>query len=130
MKKYILITLIIAGLAAFKCNTTRHITGTVFGSDDKLPIIGATVKIKGSTTGTYTNQSGRYALDASDGSILVVSYIGYQSKTVTIGKSDSLDVYLDPSNSTLNEVVVTGYATQAKRDVVGSVATVDVGMRI
>ncbi len=107
MKKYILITLIIAGLAAFKFNTTRHITGTVFGSDDKLPIIGATVKIKGTNIATYSNQSGRYALDASDGSTLVVSSIGYQTKTVTIGKSDSLDVYLDPSNTQLGEVVVT-----------------------
>jgi Ca-activated chloride channel homolog len=118
MKKYILITLIIAGLAAFKCNTTRHITGTVFGSDDKLPIIGATVKIKGSTVGTYTNQSGRYTLDASDGSTLVVSYIGYQSKTITVGKSDGLDVYLDPSNSSLNEVVVTGTSSVYNQDII------------
>ena len=99
MKKYILLTLIIAGLAAFRCNTTRHITGTVYGADDKLPIPGATVKIKGTSAGVVTNQSGRYNLNAPDGSALVVSYIGYQTKTVTLGKNDTLDVYLDPSNS-------------------------------
>jgi len=107
MKKYILLTLIIAGLAAFRCNTTRHITGTVYGADDKLPIPGATVKIKGTSAGVVTNQSGRYNLNAPDGSALVVSYIGYQSKTVAIGKSDTVDVYLDASNSQLGEVVVT-----------------------
>ncbi len=126
MKKYILLTLIIAGLAAFKCNTTRHITGTVYGADDKLPIPGATVKIKRTSTGVVTNQSGRYDLNAPDGSALVVSFIGYQTKTVAIGKRDTLDVYLDPSNSTLNEVVVTGYQTQLKKDITGSVSTVDV----
>ncbi|HZX59214.1 MAG TPA: carboxypeptidase-like regulatory domain-containing protein, partial [Mucilaginibacter sp.] len=107
MKKYILLTLIIAGLAAFKCNTVRHITGIVYGSDDKLPIPGATVKVKGTYSGVVTNQSGRYDLNAPDGSALVVSYIGYQTKTVTVGKSDTLDIYLDPSNSQLGEVVVT-----------------------
>src|SRR5437588_8689922 len=107
MKKYILLKLIIAGLAAFKCNTTRHITGTVYGADDKLPIPGATVKIKGTNAATYTNQSGGYTLNVPDGSTLVVSFIGYQTKTVTIGKSDTLDVYLDPSSLQLGEVVVT-----------------------
>ncbi|MFI5161160.1 MAG: von Willebrand factor type A domain-containing protein [Sphingobacteriales bacterium] len=126
MKKYILITFIIAGLAAFKCNTVRHITGIVYGTDDKLPIPGATVKVKGTNTGTVTNQSGRYALNASDGSTLVVSFIGCQTKTVTVGKSDTLNVYLDPTNSALNEVVVTGYQMQLKKDFTGSVTSVDI----
>ncbi|MGZ3885109.1 MAG: carboxypeptidase-like regulatory domain-containing protein, partial [Mucilaginibacter sp.] len=107
MKKLILITLIAAAaLVAFRCNTVRHIHGTVYGSDDKLPIPGATIKVKGSNTATQANGQGKFTLDASDGSSLVISFVGYQSKTVAPGKSDSLDIYLDPSNSQLGEVVV------------------------
>jgi Ca-activated chloride channel family protein len=125
MKKLILITLIAtAALVAFRCNTVRHIHGTVYSSDDKLPIPGATVKIKGTNTGTVTDNAGKYAIDAPDGGTLVFSFVGYQRKTVAIGKADNLDVYLTASNSSLNEVVVSGYGTQRKKDVVGSVATI------
>ncbi|HWD88752.1 MAG TPA: von Willebrand factor type A domain-containing protein [Mucilaginibacter sp.] len=125
MKKLILITLIAtAALVAFRSDTMRHIHGTVYGSDDKLPIIGASVHLKGSNIGVVTNQSGKYTIDVPDGGTLVFSYIGYQAKTIVPGTRDSLDVYLDPSNSTLNEVVVTDYSTQRKKDVTGSVATI------
>src|ERR1700741_3550158 len=125
MKKLILITLIAtAALVAFRCNTVRHIHGTVYGSDDKLPIPGATVKIKGTNTGVVTDNTGKYAIDITDGGTLVFSFVGYQSKTVAIGKADYLDVYLDATSSSLNEVVVSGYGTQRKKDVVGSVATI------
>ncbi|HTI57598.1 vWA domain-containing protein [Mucilaginibacter sp.] len=125
MKKLILIPLIIAAFAAFKCNAVRHIHGKVLGSDDKLPIPGATVTIKGTGIGTQTNSAGGYTIDvADDHANLVFSFVGYQSKTVAIGKSDSLDVYLKPSNTSLNEVVVVGYGIQHKKSLAGSVATI------
>src|ERR1700761_8629560 len=127
MRKLILLILMIAALASFKTSTTRHITGTVFGNDDKSPIIGATVKVQGTNIGAVTNQKGVYAIDVPEGKTnLIFSYIGYQTKNVTIGKADTLNVYLDVSSSTLNEVVVTtGYQTQARKDVTGSVSTVN-----
>lgn len=125
MKKLILITFIIAGLAAFKCNNIRHISGTVYGSADKLPIPGATVKLKGTNSSTQTDAQGFYKIDVPDGkSSLVFSYIGYQTKTATIGRSDTLNIYMDASSNNLSEVVVTGYGTTLKSDMVGSVATV------
>jgi len=122
MKKLILITLIAAvALVAFRCNTERHIHGTIYGSDDKLPIPGATVKVKGSNTATQANGQGKYTLDAPDGSSLVVSFIGYQTQTIAVGNKDSIDVYLSPASSQLGEVVVRGYGIQHKKDVLGSV---------
>ena len=102
MKKLILITLVVAAFAAFKCNNIRHITGAVYGSDDKLPIPGAVIKIDGSTaSGTLTNVRGIYAIDVPDNnSRLVFSYKGFKSKTISLSKTDTLDVYLDPSAST------------------------------
>ena len=56
----------------------------------------------------------------------MVSYIGYQAKTLPVG-TDLMNVRLEPANSTLNEVVVTGYSTQYKKDVVGSTSTINMG---
>ncbi|MGZ3767360.1 MAG: YfbK domain-containing protein, partial [Mucilaginibacter sp.] len=121
-------TLMIAALAAFKCNSSRHITGVVYGSSDKLPIPGATVKLKGSNTATLTNANGAYAIDVPDGqSALVFSYIGYQSQTIAIGKTDTLNVYLDAGSNNLSEVVVSGYGVQSKTATPGSVSTMDIG---
>jgi Ca-activated chloride channel family protein len=125
MKKIILLTLMIAALAAFKISNSRRIHGTVSDSQDNLPIPGASVKVEGTNIGTVTDGKGSYALNVPDGKTkLVFSFIGYHPKTANIGKSDVLDVALDESQNTLNEVVVTGYAAKRKHDVLGAVATV------
>ena len=128
MRKLIFFTLMIAVLVSFKTSTTRHITGIVFGNDDKLPIAGATVKVQGTYIGVTTNQKGAYAIDVPEGKDhLIFQFIGYQTKNVAIGKVDTLNVYLDVTSSTLNEVVVvTGYQTQQRKDLTGSVAIVGI----
>ncbi|MEO6850772.1 MAG: von Willebrand factor type A domain-containing protein [Mucilaginibacter sp.] len=127
MKKIILITLMIASLAAFKCNNSRHITGAVFGNDDKLPIPGVSVRVEGASIGTITDSKGAYAIDVSDGKEnLVFSFIGYKSQKIKIGKADTINVYLDVNNTALQEVMVTEYGTAQKRaDLSGSVGAVD-----
>jgi TonB-linked SusC/RagA family outer membrane protein len=104
---------------------TKH-TGKIIGSDDKLPVVGASVRIKGSNTGAVTDVNGDFTLSLSPGNVLVVSYIGYQTQEITVKGSEFLTISLVPTNSTLNEVVVTGYTTQLKKDISGSIATVDV----
>jgi TonB-linked SusC/RagA family outer membrane protein len=100
--------------------------GKVIGSDDKLPIIGASVRIQGSTTGAVTDVNGEFTLTLKPGQTLVVSYIGYQSQEVKIGASTSITVTLVAGSNALNEVVVTGYGSQRKKDITGSVAVVNV----
>src|ERR1700744_6148738 len=126
MRKLILLTLMIAALASFKTTPTRHITGIVFSNDDKQPIIGATVKVKGTNIGAVTNVNGAYVIDVPDGKDhLIFQFVGYVTKSVKIDKADTLNVYLDVATSTLNEVVVTtGYQTQKRKDAKGSVSTV------
>jgi len=104
---------------------TKH-TGKVIGSDDKLPVVGASVRIKGTNTGAVTDVNGDFTLTLSPGNVLVVSYIGYVTQEVTVRGGEFLTISLQPSASTLNEVVVTGYTTQVKKDISGSVAVVDV----
>ncbi len=104
---------------------TKH-TGKVISSDDKLPVVGASVRIKGTNTGAVTDVNGDFTLTLSPGNVLDVSYIGYVTQEVTVRSGDFITISLQPANSTLNEVVVTGYTTQLKKDISGSVATVDV----
>lgn len=104
---------------------TKH-TGKVIGSDDKLPVVGASVRIKGTNTGTVTDVNGDFSLSLSPGQVIEISYIGYVTQNYTVRGTDFITISLNPSASTLNEVVVTGYTSQVKKDITGSVATVDV----
>ena len=101
-------------------------SGKVIGSDDKLPVVGASVRIKGTNTGAVTDVNGNFSLALSPGNVLVVSYIGFQTKELTVKGDAFLTISLDPANSQLNEVVVTGYTSQRKKDIAGAVAVVDV----
>lgn len=126
MKKLILLILLIAGLASFKSNNTRHISGKVFAKEDGQPIPGVTIKIEGTNIGTQTNQTGDYSIGVPDGKeYLVFSFVGYQIQKVKIAKSDHIDIYLVASQSNLQEVVVKGYSTQYKKDITGSISTVN-----
>lgn len=103
---------------------TKH-SGKVIGGDDKQPVIGASVVIKGTNTGAVTDVNGDFTLSLKSGDVLVVSYIGYQTQEVPVTGSGFVTVTLQPTSTSLNEVVVTGYQTQVKKDITGAVATVD-----
>ncbi|MXV50875.1 SusC/RagA family TonB-linked outer membrane protein [Pedobacter sp. HMF7647] len=104
----------------------NRVTGLVTGNDNKQPIIGASVKIKGSTTGTSTNVNGAFSINAKSTDVLEISSIGYETQSVTVGNQTSLNVVLLAGTKALNEVVVTGYTAQRKKDITGAVAVVDV----
>lgn len=103
--------------AAFK------VQGTV--SDDKGPLPGVSVRIKGSNVGAVTDANGKYTLNAPDGNaILVFSFVGYNTQEVPIGNKSVLNVTLVENQKSLNEVVVVGYGTQKRVDVTGAVGSV------
>ena len=89
---------------------TKH-SGRVIGSDDKLPVVGASVRIKGTNTGAVTDVNGDFNLTLTTGNVLVVSYIGYKTQEVTVRGAEVLTISLEPASSSLNEVVVTGYTS-------------------
>jgi hypothetical protein len=101
-----------AGQAA----SITKVTGRVYGADDRQPLIGVSITVKGTSIGTQTDVSGNYSLQIPAGNpMLVYSYIGYEKeeRTATVG---SLDVALKPSLQQLNEVVVTGYSSETLND--------------
>lgn len=87
------------------------------------PIIGAGVKVKGSSEAVVTDENGKFSLSAAKGAVLIISYIGFTSKEVVISSEKAMKIALEESNVLMNEVVVVGYGTVRKRDLTGSVAT-------
>ena len=102
---------------------SRAITGKVTASNDASPIAGASIMVDGTTTGTTTDSEGNFSLSVpASASALFVSAVGYQSQTVPISGS-TLTISLFTSLSSLDEVVVVGYGTVRKRDVTGSIVS-------
>lgn len=101
------------------------VTGVVVDSEGE-PLIGATVLVKGSSTGTSTDLDGKFTVKAAPGQEIQVSYVGYQTVTIKIqsGKTNLGNIVLAADSQILNDVVVIGYGTQKKGDVTSAVASV------
>ena len=105
----------------------QDVSGTVTDAADNQPIPGVNIVVEGTTTGTTTNIDGEYSVTVpGPDAALVFSFVGYQSQSVTVGDRSTIDVQLQEDVAALDEVVVTGYGTQRRRDISGSVSSVDV----
>lgn len=89
-----------------KENATHTVSGIV-KDENGLPIIGATVKVRGAQMGVVTDMDGKFSLKTSVGSVLSVSYIGYKTQDIKVQEGGSLNIKLEPESKQLNEVVVT-----------------------
>ena len=102
----------------------RTLTGKVSDAAGAIP--GATVLVKGTTTGTATDLDGNFSLSIKDdNTTLVFSAVGYTEQTIAVGNQSVINVLLKEDVATLNELVVTGYGTQSKKSITGAVATLD-----
>lgn len=105
--------------------SAQNVTVKGMVSDDGGPVIGATVKEKGATTGSVTDLDGKYTISVKPGSILQVSYLGYQTQEVRVGNKTTINVVLKPDEKMLSEVVVVGYGQMKRADVTGSVVSIN-----
>ena len=99
-----------------------QVSGTVTSSEDGSPVIGASIKVVGTNTGTVTNIDGNFSLNVSANAKLEVSYIGMVTKTVKAAKN--MKIVLDTDNQSLDEVMVVAYGTAKKSAFTGSAAVV------
>jgi len=90
------------------------------------PLPGVTVLIKGTFIGDSTDFDGKYQIDASQGDILIFSFIGMESQSITVGNSNTIDVVLKAGNNELDEVVIIGYGSQKKINLTGAISAVNV----
>ncbi len=102
----------------------RQVTGKVTDKAGE-PLIGVSVFVKGTNSGTSTNTNGEFKLSVpSDNSVLVLKYIGFTTRELVVGKQSQLNITMEDDAQSLEEVVVVGYGTMKKKDLTGSVASV------
>ena len=119
-----LVTLFLLCLFPMGALAQNVVKGTV-NDEAGEPIIGATVKVKGSQTGSITDFNGNFSVEAASNATLSVSYVGYVPQDVKVGGRNNLTIVLKEDAQMLNDVVVIGYGTMKKSDISGSVATIN-----
>ena len=125
LKKYWMAVLLSA-LSIAVCGQARQISGVVLESTESgaAPVAGAGVMIAGTSKGTITDGEGRFVISAAMGDLLEVSFLGYKKKQVPVGKGSYYEIYIESESLMLDQLVVVGYGTMKKRDVVGAVEQV------
>lgn len=106
-----------------QADTTKIITGKVTDAAG-LPLPGISVKLKGSTTAATSNQEGMYSIRVPEIGTLIFSYVGYQSQEIAVSGKKTINVRLVEAMQELNDVVVVGYGTQKRKDVISAVSSV------
>ncbi len=119
------LVLLIISLICTRAMSQSNISGKVIDQKNKEALIGVSVAIKGTTTGTITDVEGNFSIQAPATAELVFSYIGYISQTVTVANQSVLNITLEEDNKNLEELVVVGYGVTRKSDLTGAVGTVD-----
>ncbi|WP_339840918.1 TonB-dependent receptor [uncultured Maribacter sp.] len=99
------------------------VTGTIL-DENEMPLPGASVVVKGTTTGAVADFDGKYSINAPSNSTLVFSYVGYAKNEVSVDGRTTINIKLNPDASMLDEVVLVGYGTQKKGEVTGAIETV------
>jgi TonB-linked SusC/RagA family outer membrane protein len=127
MRKKILLSATLMFFCVLQLLAQQSVTGKVNESASGRPIGNATVAIRGSNIATETNAQGEFTISVPNAnSKLVISSVGYETQEILVAGKKEVSVALKITTSTLNEVVVTGYSSQRKKDITGSVAVVNV----
>lgn len=104
---------------------TKKISGKVLSGEDNKPLPGVSIQIKGLQDGTTTDANGVFAINVSAKDTLVFSYVGFEKNEIAINNNSSIQVLMQPVNNKLQDVVVIGYGTVKKKDLTGSVVSVN-----
>ena len=122
MLKHVLMYCVLAmGLVSQTFAQDRIVTGKVLTSEDNSPLPGVSVAVKGTTKGAQTDINGTFKIAAANNATLIFSYIGFETKQVSLGSKTSIDVVLSPDTKTLSEVTITGaYGSYDKKGYTGA----------
>lgn len=104
---------------------SNRITGKVFSNEDRLPLAGVSVTVRGKTSGTQTDTAGAFTIDAASGTTLVFSYSGYITSEAQAANAATMTIILNANSDKLGEVVVVGYGTQKRKEFAGAASTVN-----
>lgn len=102
----------------------KPISGTVTSASDGLPLIGVTVAVEGTSTGTVTDIDGKWSMNADEGTVLIFTYTGFKAQELVVGAAATYDIVLQGDVALLDEVVIVGYGTRKKSHNTGAIAQV------
>jgi TonB-linked SusC/RagA family outer membrane protein len=103
----------------------KTVSGKVINQENNQPVAGATVSLKGSDAATQTDTDGSFTIAVpNSNAVLIFSYVGLASQEIPVRNQNSLSVTLQSASANLNEIVVTGYSTERKKDITGAVSVV------
>ena len=111
-------------VAFIHASAQQTISGLVISAEDGQPLIGVTVQISGTTTGTITDIDGRYSIASQSDDLLVFSYVGFESLEIPVNGRTILDVELKTNVTLMDEIVVVGYGKQKEKDLTSAITTV------
>ena len=125
LRSFLMLMFGVALTSQFAFAQGRKVSGKVTDASDNSGVPGASVLIKGTTKGVATDADGNFSIDVRGASdVLVISFVGYSSKEVTVGNQSTINVSLATDASALDELIVTGYSIDKRRESTGAVSTV------
>ena len=113
--------LLLTSVSAFA--QTKTVTGTITDANNE-PLIGVSVVVQGTSTGTVTNMDGEYSISVTPEDVLVFSYVGMATQSIKVGTQSVINVTLKEDSQLLAETVVIGYGSAKKRDLTGSITNI------
>ena len=122
IRRYLTVFLVCGSMAAF---AQQIVTGKVISADDQSSVPGVNIVEKGTSNGTVSDSDGNFKISVGNNATLVFSFVGYASQEVAVGSQTSLNVSMTSDVTALAEVIVTGYGSQEKKEITGSVVSLD-----
>lgn len=124
MKKIQLLSVFILLLFSFTIQSQNTYNGKLTDADSGEELIGVSIYISATGQGTLSDIDGLFSLQANPGDILEISYVGYETQSITLNDETTLNIQLAVNSQLIDEIVVIGYGTQKKSDLTGSIASV------
>ena len=124
MRKVFMLSVLLLCLSSLAWSQTRKVEGNVKG-ENGTPIAGASITLKGTNKGTFTNADGKFSIEVSSTgkSVLIVNSIGFTAQEISVGNLGVLSIQLVSENKQLEDVVVVGYGAVRKKDLTGAVGS-------
>jgi TonB-linked SusC/RagA family outer membrane protein len=122
MKKILFLCIFLTGI--FFSLKAQNISGKVLEKETMEPLTGVSIIVENSNVGTTTDLNGKYSIFAGEGDVLVFSYLGMETRKITVGQEKTIDVMLLNDNRALDEIVVVGYGVMKRRDLTGAISSV------
>ncbi|KEO74258.1 SusC/RagA family TonB-linked outer membrane protein [Anditalea andensis] len=109
---------------AFQQPSMRTVSGTIISAADGEPLPGVNLRVRGTYTGVVTDMDGNYTIEVPPNAVLIYSFIGFETREISVGNQSVINVTLEEDLGALDEVVVIGYGETKRRDLIGAVSTV------